>query len=73
MKHSNEVIQIEVVKGGFILTYPTEVPNKFGIAVEKEEWVMAREVFVSPRKLNQKVKEVLDSLSLVKDDAKDEE
>jgi hypothetical protein len=56
-------LTIEVVKGGFILQYPTQVPN-----ASQEEWVTAREVFVSPRKLNQKVKEVIESVSLVKDE-----
>lgn len=58
-----ESILIEVVKGGFILTYPVAVTNN-GV----EEWREAREVFVSPRKLNQKIKEVIDSIGLVRDE-----
>jgi hypothetical protein len=56
-------IVIEVVKGGFILTYPvtTTVEGK-----EKTDY--QREVFVSPRKLHQKLKEVIDSISLVGED-----
>ena len=56
-------ITIEVVAGGFILSYP-----KFVNTGEQETMEMAREVFVSPRKLNQKLKEVIDSVGLVKDD-----
>lgn len=56
-------ITIEVVAGGFILSYP-----KFVVNGEQETMEMAREVFVSPRKLNQKLKEVIDSVGLVKDD-----
>jgi hypothetical protein len=56
-------ISIEVVQGGFILTYPV---------LEQEEGAevmnMYREVFVSPRKLNQKIKEVIDGLSTVADE-----
>lgn len=60
--YGNETIQIEVVKGGFILTYPTQVKEG-----DSERWETAREVFVSPRKLNQKLKEVIDTISLVGD------
>lgn len=56
-------ISIEVVTGGFILSYPKFVSNEGTEVIE-----MAREVFVSPRKLNQKLKEVIDSVGLVKDD-----
>lgn len=49
-------INIEVVAGGFILTYP-----KTSDAGD----VLCREVFSSPRKLHQKIKEVIDSISLV--------
>ena len=60
--YGNETIQIEVVKGGFILTYPIQVKEG-----DSERWETAREVFVSPRKLNQKLKEVIDTISLVGD------
>ncbi len=66
-----EQIIIEVVAGGFILTYPVFVSEleKFGLEVVNGEKVeMAREVFVSPRKLNQKLKEVIDNVSLVKEE-----
>lgn len=56
-----ECITIEVVQGGFILTYP-EISTA---ADGTEEVDPAREVFVSPRKLNQKLKEVIDKISLV--------
>jgi hypothetical protein len=54
----NQLITIEVAKGGFVLTYPINSP---------ENGKLEREVFVSPRKLNQKIKEVIDTLSLVAD------
>jgi len=66
-----ESITIEVVAGGFILTYPvfSNELSKFGIeAVNGEIVEKAREVFVSPRKLNQKLKEVIDNVSLVKEE-----
>ena len=68
-----EQITIEVVTGGFILTYPVFVNelSKFGLETLKggDETVQAaREVFVSPRKLNQKLKDVIASVSLVADD-----
>lgn len=52
----NDVISIEVLKGGFVLHYP----NIGGMPGND-----VREIFVSPRKLNQKLKEVIDQLSLV--------
>jgi hypothetical protein len=55
-------ITIEVVNGGFILSYP-----KFGAIGEQETVEIVREVVVSPRKLNQKLKEVIDSVGLVTD------
>lgn len=67
-------IKIEVVRGGFLLTYPVQV-NKVAFdaglgpqQVQGDQWVEEREVFVSPRKLNQKIKEVIDSVGLVRDD-----
>jgi hypothetical protein len=67
-----ERISIEVVAGGFILTYPVFVSKleKFGIEADgvNETVEEAREVFVSPRKLNQKLKDVIASVSLVADD-----
>jgi hypothetical protein len=60
-----EQITIEVVAGGFILSYPTFVGDG-----DDEHTEVAREVFVSPRKLNQKLKEVIESVSLVTDEEK---
>lgn len=51
-------VTIEVVKGGFILDYPI-------LREECTAPIWAREVFVSQRKLNQKLKEVIESLGLV--------
>ena len=50
-------ITIEIVTGGFILTYPK--------VSENDVVDLCREVFTSPRKLNQKVKEVIDAVGLV--------
>lgn len=54
-----ETLTVEIVSGGFILTYPR--PNGNG------DTIVCREVFTSPRKLNQKLKEVIDSVGLVTD------
>ena len=58
-----ERIVIEVVAGGFILEYPVFVGDG-----SDERTEVAREVFVSPRKLNRKLKDVIASVSLVADD-----
>jgi hypothetical protein len=58
-----ERIVIEVVAGGFILEYPV-----FSGDGKDEHSDIAREVFVSPRKLNQKLKDVIATVSLVADD-----
>jgi hypothetical protein len=55
-------ITLRVLKGGFILEYP--VPAN----APSDLWYQHEEVFVSPRKLNQKIKEVIESVGLVKDD-----
>jgi len=59
-----EQITIEVVQGGFILSYPTFVGDG-----DDEHTETTREVFVSPRKLNQKLKDVIATVSLVKDES----
>ena len=55
-------ITIEVIKGGFVLHYPTKAADGSDV------WYQNREVFVSPRKLNQKIKEVIDAVGLVADE-----
>ena len=60
-------ISIEVVKGGFVLSYPVHVPAN---GDRPEYWLPQREVFTSPRKLIQKMKSVLDDVSLVPSDDK---
>jgi hypothetical protein len=55
------VISIEVATGGFVLTYPVTKTQPNGSELE----MLEREVFISPRKLNQKLKDVIASLSLV--------
>jgi hypothetical protein len=55
-----EQIIIEVVAGGFILQYPVFVGDG-----DAEHTETAREVFVSPRKLNQKLKDVISTVSLI--------
>lgn len=47
-------ITIEVIRGGFILHYPDQL---------SDTTVQRREIFTSQRKLNQKLKEVLDNFS----------
>lgn len=56
-------IVIDVVKGGFVLTYPA--PDLNGVLT-----VWTREVFTSQRKLTQKIKEVLEAVSTTPDDTK---
>lgn len=59
MNDMNAAVTIEFPKGGFILTYPhidADGSTK-----------MQREVFISPRKLNQRIKEVSEQLGLVTD------
>lgn len=58
-------ITIEVVKGGFVLTYPS--PSKESSVFN---YSMECEVFTSQRKLTQKLKDVLDTLSTTPDDSK---
>lgn len=54
-------INIRVVKGGFILAHTDETAGNDG-----------EEVFVSPRKLINKVKELVDTMSLVAPDKSEE-
>lgn len=58
-----ESITIDIVGDGFILNYP--VPTGDGDA---EYMNQARQVFMSPRKLIQKIKEVIDTVSAVADE-----
>lgn len=58
-----EQLTIEIVTGGFILTYPLVV------TVEGHETTeMTREVFSSPRKLQQKIKDVIAQMGTVAED-----
>lgn len=54
MNSYGEMISIEIVQGGFILTYPVPTGS-------------AREVIATPRKLQQRIKELISSLGLVAD------
>lgn len=47
-------INLEIVTGGFILVYD-----------DLDKDVVVREVFTSPRKVSQKIKELIDRLALV--------
>ncbi len=61
-----ESITIEIVEGGFILTYPILNSDE----KDNDGWdclQSTREVFMSPRLLNKKIKSVIDSLGLVAD------
>lgn len=57
----NEMITIEVLMGGFVLTYPVFNDGKETVV---------REVFTSPGKLNRKLKEVIDAIGLVSEKQK---
>lgn len=59
------VISIEVVNGGFVLTHPLQDGNTDAITGDS----YSREVFTSPRKLIQKIKSVLDTVSTIADDS----
>ena len=61
MNKYGENIQIEIVSGGFILTYPSVSKDSEG----NEFTDTAREVFASPRKLQNKIKELIGTLGLV--------
>lgn len=52
----NHSITIEVVKGGFVLHYPQL--NAGGVYYDQ-----VREIFTSSRKMNQRIKEVLEAVS----------
>lgn len=57
-------ITISVVKGGFILEHGSMITNKD----QSESVQYIREVVVSPRKLLQKLKEIIEKVSLVADE-----
>lgn len=67
----NSSITIEVVLGGFVMTYPKKVAPKEGDAADTdfvaghERWESVREVFPTQRKLMQRLKEVTEQISLV--------
>lgn len=56
----SQSITVEVLKGGFVVTYP-KLDDKGAVSS------YLREVCVTPRKLNQRLKEIIDSVSLVSD------
>lgn len=58
----NEMITIDVLTGGFVLTYPV-----FTTVDGKQDVTCVREVFTSPGKLNKKLKEVIAAIGLVTD------
>lgn len=62
----DNAIMIEIVKGGFMLTYPA-----IDDVSENSEQEHVREVFTSPRKMIQRIKTVLDAVSTVADDSGD--
>lgn len=49
-------LTIEVVKGGFLLHYPVKADNG-------TYYNQVREIFTSSRKMNQRIKEVLEAVS----------
>jgi hypothetical protein len=58
-----EQLTIEIVTGGFILTYPVVI-----IVEGNETTEISREVFSSPRKLQQKIKDVIAQMGTVAED-----
>lgn len=65
--NTDHFISIEVIKGGFVLSYPTpdDQPAYLGSSNNAASFSTQREVFTSDRKLAQKVKEVLALLNSV--------
>ena len=59
-------ITIQIVKGGFVLHYPSK-PTGDGNSVNLSYYI--QEVFTSTRKMHQKIKEVLDYTSTTPVDA----
>ena len=59
-----ETITIEIVAGGFILSYPVKID-----AASDSYDHLQREVFSSPRKLNKKIQDVIKDIGLVADEA----
>ncbi len=57
----NFQITIEIIRGGYVVHFPEQVGG------QKDVWSMRREIFVSPRKMHQKIKEVVDAVGLVRD------
>ena len=55
-------ITIDVVTGGFVMTYPLAVATG---QPERVEFQLVTEVFTSQRKLNQKIKDVIAAIGLV--------
>lgn len=56
MSQFGDNIEIEIVRGGFVLSYP-----------ESESVPRVREVFSSPRKLYARIKELVEKFSYVAD------
>ena len=64
--HDEHTITISVIKGGFVLAYPVFSLQPPRIGIEQDSITdYVREVFVSVRKMNQRLKEVLDTVSRV--------
>ncbi len=63
----NSTVTIEIVLGGFVMTYPRKVEPKEGdmTVAGLEHWESVREVFPTQRKLLQRLKEVTEQISLV--------
>ena len=59
-----ETITVEIVTGGFILTYPVKL-DPASDSFDNNQ----REVFSSPRKLNKKLQDVIKDIGLVADEA----
>ena len=62
--HYQHSITIEIAEGGFVLSYPKEIDANSGVI-----YFQQREVFTSVRKMNQRIKEVLEAISKAAVDA----
>lgn len=62
--NTDHFISIEVIKGGFVLSYPRgeDTLAQFGLSSSTASFSIQRELFTSERKLTQKLKDVLASL-----------
>jgi len=59
--YPSDVVTIEVVEGGFILTYPDYAAN----LTQHADVSLKREVVATPSRLHKRFREIVDVLSMV--------